>query len=94
MAVTRIADHGRGIPRQLRRKIFGRFVRLGLELERKKPGTGLGLYLVRTVVRRLKGSVQVHGREDGPGAVFEVRLPCVASGSVQPTSENETVRVS
>jgi len=34
-------------------KIFGRFVRLGLELEREKPGTGLGLYIARTLVRRL-----------------------------------------
>ncbi len=49
-----IADNGRGIPHNLRRKIFGRFVRLGLELEREKPGTGLGLYIVRTLVRRLQ----------------------------------------
>ena len=40
--VVRIADNGRGIPHHLRRKIFGRFVRLGLELEREKPGTGSG----------------------------------------------------
>ena len=49
--VVRIADNGRGIPHNLRRKIFGRFVRLGLELEREKPGTGLGLYIARTLVR-------------------------------------------
>ena len=53
--VVRIADNGRGIPHHLRRKIFGRFVRLGLELEREKPGTGLGLYIARTLVRRQQG---------------------------------------
>jgi len=70
-----IADNGRGIPHNLRRKIFGRFVRLGLELQREKPGTGLGLYIVRTTVKRLRGKVRVHGRDEGPGTVFEVQLP-------------------
>jgi len=38
--LVQVADNGRGIPFHLRRKIFGRFVRLGSELEREKPGTG------------------------------------------------------
>ena len=70
-----ISDNGRGIPHDMRRKIFGRFVRLGLELQREKPGTGLGLYIVRTTVRRLRGRVRVHDREGGTGTVFEVQLP-------------------
>ncbi len=74
-AVVRICDNGRGIPHKLRRKIFGRFVRLGFELQREEPGTGLGLYIVRTAVRRLRGRVRVRDRDKGPGTVFEVRLP-------------------
>jgi len=73
--VTRIEDNGAGIPRKLRRKIFGRFVRLGLELEREKSGTGLGLYIVRTLVAQMRGSVKVHDAATGSGTVFEVRLP-------------------
>jgi len=73
--VARIADNGRGIPHHLRRKIFGRFVRLGLELEREKPGTGLGLYIARTLVHRLRGRIRVRDPEYGPGTVFEVQLP-------------------
>jgi signal transduction histidine kinase len=73
--IVRIADNGRGIPLHLRRKIFGRFVRLGLELEREKPGTGLGLYIARTLVRRLRGQIRVRDPEKGPGTVFEVQLP-------------------
>lgn len=73
--VTRIADNGKGIPQKLRRRIFGRFVRLGPELEREKPGTGLGLHIVRTLVRRLGGHVRVRDSASGPGAVFEVELP-------------------
>ncbi len=75
MAIARVSDNGRGIPRHLRRKIFGRFVRLGSELEREKPGTGLGLYIVRTLVRQLRGRIHVEDGEDGPGTVFEVQLP-------------------
>ena len=73
--VTRIVDNGRGIPAQLRRKIFGRFVRLGSELERSQTGTGLGLFIVRTLVKRLHGAITVRGRADAPGTVFEVELP-------------------
>jgi signal transduction histidine kinase len=73
--LIQVADNGRGIPQHLRRKIFGRFVRLGLELEREKPGTGLGLYIVRTLVRRLKGRIRVRDPKQGPGTIFEVQLP-------------------
>ncbi len=74
-AVVLVTDNGRGIPRHLRKKIFGRFVRLGLELERKRKGTGLGLYIVQTLVRRLRGRVRVLDGLNGKGTAFEVRLP-------------------
>lgn len=76
--VARVADNGPGIPPRLRRAIFGRFVRVGSELEREKPGTGLGLYIVRNLVRGMRGSVRVLDRPSGCGALFEVRLPGVA----------------
>jgi two-component system phosphate regulon sensor histidine kinase PhoR len=72
--VVSIGDNGPGIPRHLRRRIFGRFVRLHFEREPSQPGTGLGLYIVRTLVHRLRGSIRVRDREDGSGSVFEVRL--------------------
>lgn len=74
-AVIEVTDNGPGIPFSQRRKIFGRFVRLGLELQREKPGTGLGLYLVRTLVRRMKGEVRVKDPPKGTGTVFVVTLP-------------------
>ena len=73
--VVRVSDNGRGIPPSLRQKIFGRFVRLGSELEREKPGTGLGLYIVRTMIGRLGGTIRVRDRDRGSGATFEVQLP-------------------
>lgn len=76
---VRITDNGRGIPSDLRRRVFGRFYRVGNELEREAPGLGLGLYIVRTLVRRLRGTIRVREREGGPGTTFEVTLPIAHS---------------
>ncbi len=100
-AVCRISDNGPGIPKPLRRKIFGRFVRLGRELRREKPGTGLGLYIVRTLVKRAGGKVAVLDDEAiaprGGGlkmgtpvgskirTTFEVQLPAIAVRSTSST---------
>lgn len=73
--VVQIGDNGNGIPASARKKVFGRFVRLGSELEREKPGTGLGLYIVRTLVNRLRGRVRIRDSEPGKGTLFEVQLP-------------------
>lgn len=70
-----VTDSGPGIPKHLRKKVFRRFYRAGDELERTKPGTGLGLFLVRSVARRLKGSVRIVDTPDGCGTRFELRLP-------------------
>jgi two-component system phosphate regulon sensor histidine kinase PhoR len=72
-----ILDNGAGIPSNQRRKVFGRFIRLGNELERSTPGTGLGLYLVRNVIKAINGSIRVSDRELGSGTEFEVMLPGV-----------------
>lgn len=96
--LVRVSDNGPGISDKMHRKIFGRFVRLGSELERKKPGTGLGLFIVRTLVRRLKGSISVRGRGSQPGTVFEVqlpaRLPAPSELSIAPQPAGESRRQS
>jgi two-component system, OmpR family, phosphate regulon sensor histidine kinase PhoR len=69
------SDNGPGIPKHLRKKIFRRFYRAGDELERTKPGTGLGLFLVRSVVRRLKGSIRVADQPTDVGTRFDLVLP-------------------
>ena len=72
---VRIIDNGDGVPADLRRKVFQMFYRGGDELERRQKGTGLGLYISRTLAHILKGDVSVHDRTDGPGSIFEVELP-------------------
>lgn len=74
----RISDNGRGVRFELRRKIFQRFFRGGSELVRTTVGTGLGLYLVRSLVKKSKGKISVHSRGPLPGATFEVELPGIA----------------
>jgi signal transduction histidine kinase len=70
-----ISDNGSGIPRKLRRKVFARFYRAGNELERNKPGTGLGLFLVRSTVKRLKGTVRIVDQPKQSGSKFVVSIP-------------------
>jgi signal transduction histidine kinase len=73
--VIRISDNGKGVNFDLRRKIFQRFYRGGSELERTTKGTGLGLYIVKSLVAKMKGKIHVHGRGPLGGATFEVELP-------------------
>ncbi|WP_058826312.1 histidine kinase N-terminal 7TM domain-containing protein [Haloferax sp. Q22] len=67
-ALVRIADNGPGIPDGRKEEVFGRGEK-GLE----SPGTGLGLYLVDTIVSGYGGDVWVEDNEPR-GAVFVVRL--------------------
>jgi signal transduction histidine kinase len=86
LVITRVIDNGPGIPAQWRRKIFGRFVRLGSELEREQTGTGLGLYIVKGLVRRMRGRVHVRSRLGRAGTTFEVELP----GELAAPASNES----
>jgi len=73
--VTRIMDNGEGVPPELRKRIFRMFFRAGSELTRRQKGTGLGLYIVHTLVKQLHGRISVHDRTGQTGSVFEVELP-------------------
>jgi signal transduction histidine kinase len=73
--VVRVSDNGAGVPAEDRRRIFQLFVRGRDELQRTKQGTGLGLYIVRTLVSMLKGRIAVSDNTGGTGSVFEVTLP-------------------
>jgi two-component system, OmpR family, phosphate regulon sensor histidine kinase PhoR len=84
-----VSDNGPGIPKHLRKKIFRRFYRAGDELERTKPGTGLGLFLVRSIVRRLKGSIRVADLSNEDGTRFDLVLP---KARMRPVDEKQTDR--
>ena len=73
--IVRIQDSGAGVPSDQRNRIFRLFFRGNDELERTRKGTGLGLYIVRTLVGIMSGRVTVGDGPDGVGSVFEVSIP-------------------
>lgn len=78
--VLAVRDFGPGIPREERRRVFAPFYRIGGELTRERPGTGLGLALVRHLVTGQGGTVGLDGAADGPGTVVTVTMPRAAGG--------------
>lgn len=75
---VRVQDRGVGIaPKQLKR-LFKRFYRVpSLNLKHVK-GTGLGLYIVRSIARAHGGRVFAQSEGEGRGATFTVQLPRIA----------------
>nr|WP_274638521.1 HAMP domain-containing sensor histidine kinase [Microbacterium bovistercoris] len=69
-----IADHGEGIPPQIRDQIFQRFWRADTSRTRETGGSGLGLSIVASIVDVLHGSVSVSDTPGG-GATFRVAFP-------------------
>jgi K+-sensing histidine kinase KdpD len=70
--VTRVIDHGPGVPADMRDRIFERFVR---DEQSGTEGTGLGLSIVNGIVEAHAGRVWLDDPEPGGGAVFAFTLP-------------------
>ncbi len=69
-----IRDRGIGIPPAELRKIFQRFYRAGRDVQRTASGLGLGLFIVRNLVRRQGGKVVARSEGSGEGSRFVVTL--------------------
>jgi K+-sensing histidine kinase KdpD len=70
--VTRVIDHGPGVPAAMRDRIFDRFVS---EAPAAGEGTGLGLPIVKGIVEAHAGRVWLDDPASGGGAVFAFTLP-------------------
>ena len=66
-----MTDRGQGIPEAERETVFNRFVRL--EPSRSTPGNGLGLSLVRAVMRRHGGTIEL--ADNRPGLRVRLEFP-------------------
>lgn len=69
-----VEDTGNGIPEELRERVFEPFFRVDKSRSRELGGVGLGLALVREIVRVHDGSITVRSNPSG-GTVFDVMLP-------------------
>jgi signal transduction histidine kinase len=76
-AIIEVTDNGRGIAEKDRERIFELFRRSGVQ---DRPGEGIGLAHVRTLVRGLGGRISVKS-ELGKGSTFTVTLPLVWKGA-------------
>lgn len=73
----KFSDTGIGIPKRQRREIFKMFKRLPEGISLVNSGTGMGLYVVRSIVRGHGGTIALDTGHEGPGTSFIIKLPAV-----------------
>jgi two-component system, OmpR family, phosphate regulon sensor histidine kinase PhoR len=68
-----VIDNGHGIPRQEQRQVFERFARGRRAIDGEQTGSGLGLAMVRAIIRAHRGKIELRSRV-GEGSEFRIRL--------------------
>ena len=76
---VRVQDHGVGIPHKQLTRIFKRFYRVQARHLTQVTGTGLGLFIVRSIARSHGGRVFARSEGEGRGATFTLELPRLTS---------------
>jgi len=77
LAHLRVRDRGIGMSRAHLAFIFNRFYRIGSEVRRSRTGTGLGLFIVKSVVKGHHGTISAESAGPDRGSTFTVTLPGV-----------------
>jgi two-component system sensor histidine kinase SenX3 len=75
--LLKVRDQGVGIPASELKRIFGRFYRVTSSSTHRVKGTGLGLFIVRSIARRHGGDAVAESEGPGRGSTFTLRLPRV-----------------
>jgi signal transduction histidine kinase len=74
-AEVRVKDRGAGIPGPELKRIFKRFYRIHGPVSTRVKGTGLGLYIVRSVAKRHGGRAWAESGGPGHGSTFTLQFP-------------------
>jgi len=90
-AWVRVKDAGIGIPRAQIGRIFNRFYRFQ-PLGSKVKGTGLGLYIVRSIAKRHGGRVFAESAGENKGSTFTLELPRVTAPVLSESAKAEGAR--
>ena len=69
-----VKDNGQGIPLAAIPHLFTKFYRVGGPLEQGSKGTGLGLFIAKSIIERHNGKIWVES-EEGKGSTFSFTLP-------------------
>ncbi len=77
--ITHVSDTGEGIPEEALPHIFTKFFRVSGSLEQGSKGTGLGLYIAKSIINMHHGRVWVQS-EFGKGSTFSFALPVFKQG--------------
>ncbi len=72
---VRVRDQGVGLPNTELKRVFKRFYRVPGVLGSRVKGTGLGLYIVRSVAKRHGGRAWAESEGPGQGSTFVLQLP-------------------
>ncbi|HEX4780399.1 MAG TPA: response regulator [Usitatibacter sp.] len=86
-AVVRISDNGIGIPSERLAHVWDLFVQVDESPDRIRKGLGIGLALVKDLVRRHGGSVEATSGGLGKGSTFTIRLPRAAVKPAEPAAQ-------
>ena len=89
--VLKVVDHGEGVPKLLKEKIFDRFYRADNSRNRETGGSGLGLAIAKSIVTAHQGTIHVEDTPGG-GATFVVELPTAGPKLELSTAENPKVK--
>ncbi|WP_179414173.1 sensor histidine kinase [Mucilaginibacter sp. E4BP6] len=76
MATIEVKDHGLGIPKDMLPHLFDRFSKAGRAGIRGEQSTGLGLSIVKQIIERHKGKIEVTSVEN-QGSTFTIHLPAL-----------------
>ncbi|MGE0460257.1 MAG: sensor histidine kinase [Vicinamibacterales bacterium] len=83
---VRVRDRGIGIPPSQLKRIFNRFYRFQSRGYKVK-GTGLGLYIVRSIVKQHGGRVFAQSEGEGTGATFTLELPRMVASAASEAAQ-------